>query len=157
MEISGKPTVHPFLFAGGKIAGYFAWLNLVLVLSGYSGLRHSAGSWVDYSAYFALVAGFSLVLISSLSLGRSIRIGLPTGETSLRTNGIYSLSRNPMYLGVHLVTLAAILLTLKWWVILPGIFSIYAYHQIVLGEERFLEQRFGTPYSLYKKSTRRYF
>lgn len=157
MEISGKPTVHPFLFIGGKAAGYFTWLMLVLALSVCSGLRQSTGPWVDYAACATLSAGFILILISSLTLGRSIRIGLPTVETSLRTNGIYSLSRNPMYLGVHLVTLAAILFTLKWWIILPGIFSIYAYHQIVLGEERFLEQRFGTPYSLYKKSTRRYF
>jgi protein-S-isoprenylcysteine O-methyltransferase Ste14 len=156
MEISGKPTIHPSLFISGKIAGYFTWLVLVLALSGYSDLRQSSGLWVDYSAYVALSAGFILVLISSLTMGRSIRIGLPSGETSLRTGGIYRFSRNPMYLGVHLITLAAMLLTLKWWVIIPGIFSVYAYHQITLGEEKFLEERFGNEYLQYKKSTRRY-
>ena len=95
-------------------------------------------------------------MASSAALGRSIRIGLPTEDTTLRTGGIYRFSRNPMYLGVHLVTLAAMLITLKWWVALPGLFSIAVYHLIVLGEEKFLEERFGKAYLDYKQHTRRY-
>lgn len=156
MEVTGKPTVHPVLFVGGKMAGYFTWIILILSVAGVSGLRQNVGQVFNYAAYITLAIGVVIILISSFILGRSIRIGLPAGETVLKTRGIYRLSRNPMYVGVHLVTLAAMLITLQWWVILPGLFSFYTYHRIVLGEEKFLERRFGTDYLNYKKKIRRY-
>jgi len=61
-----------------------------------------------------------------------------------------------MYLGVHLITLAVMLFTLKWWTVLPGLFSFYVYHLIVKGEEVFLGERFGEAYSAYRSQTRRY-
>ena len=156
MEVTGKPTVHPLLFVGGKMAGYFTWIILILSLAGVSGLRQNIDPAFDYAAYLTLAMGVVIVLFSSYCLGRSIRIGLPTEETVLKTRGIYRFSRNPMYLGVHLVTFAAMLITLKWWVILPGLFSFYTYHRIVLGEEKFLEGRFGSDYLNYKQKIRRY-
>ena len=61
-----------------------------------------------------------------------------------------------MYVGVHLVTLAAMLYTLKWWTVVPGLYSLYVYHLIVMGEEVFLVHRFGEDYRFYRKKTRRY-
>ncbi|HNU77336.1 MAG: methyltransferase [Bacteroidota bacterium] len=156
-EIAGRPTIHPFLFIVGKAAGFFAWLMPALSLAGKGSLHQTAGRAFDYLALIALILGAVLILISSFALGKSIRIGLPTGETVLRTKGIYRYSRNPMYVGVHLVTLAAMLYTLKWWIILPGLFSIYIYHLIVLGEELFLERRFGEAFRQYIQKTGRYF
>lgn len=156
MEVSGKPTVHPALFISGKAAGYFAWGVLFLALTGVSGLKPAEEGYLFLVSQAMLFMGIAFILASSFTLGRSIRIGLPTEETVLRTSGIYRFSRNPMYLGVHLVTLTAILITLKWWVALPGLFSIAVYHLIVLGEEKFLEQRFGKDYLDYKQQTRRY-
>lgn len=157
MGISGKPTIQPVMFIAAKITGYFTWLMLVLAFAGVCDLRYHGSNWLDFIVFLTLIAGIVYILISSFTLGKSIRIGLPTEKTTLKTHGIYRLSRNPMYIGVHLVTLAAMLITLKWWVILPGIFSIYAYHMIALAEERFLESRFGEPYIRYKQQTRRYF
>jgi protein-S-isoprenylcysteine O-methyltransferase Ste14 len=156
MEVTGKPTVNPVLFVGGKIAGYFTWIILTLALTGASELRQNFEELFDYASYLALSSGAVFILFSSFTLGRSISIGLPTQDTVLQTRGIYRLSRNPMYVGVHLVTLAAMLITLKWWVILPGLISFYTYHQIVLGEEKFLEGRFGSDYLSYKQKIRRY-
>ena len=156
MEVTGKPTIHPVWFISGKAAGYFTWVVLTLSMAGVSGLRQGYGPGFDAASIVALLAGAAFIVASSASLGRSIRIGLPTEETTLRTGGIYRFSRNPMYLGVHLVTLAAMLITLKWWVALPGLFSIAVYHLIVLGEEKFLEERFGKDYLEYKQQTRRY-
>ena len=156
MEVSGKPTVHPALFIGGKTAGYFTWVVLVIALTGIPGLQYTAGKGLDFATSILLFAGFVLILISSFTLGRSIRIGLPTNDTVLRTSGIYRYSRNPMYLGLHLVTLAAMLVVPEWWVAAPGLFSYFAYHRIVLGEEKFLGERFGQEYLIYKQNTRRY-
>ena len=155
-EISGRPTIHPALFITGKAGGFFTWGILFLAMAGIGNLHQQTGNELDYVAVALLSAGTLLTLLSSITLGSSIRIGLPTEKTILRTAGIYRYSRNPMYLGVHMVTLAAMVYTLKWWVILPGFFSIYVYHLIVKGEERFLEERFGATYQRYAQKTRRY-
>ncbi len=155
-EFSGKATIHPVLFITGKASGYFTWVMLALALSGTETLHQRAGRAVDYAAFIVLFMGTVLVLISSFTLGKSIRIGLPTEETLLRTSGIYRFTRNPMYVGAHLVTLAAMLNTLKWWIVLPGLFSYFVYHLIILGEERFLEERFGDSYRNYRQKTSRY-
>ena len=44
------------------------------------------------------------------------------------------------------------------WIIflLPGLYSIIIYHFIILGEEKFLESRFGKDYIEYKQKVRRY-
>jgi len=156
MEISGKPTIHPFLFISGKTSGYLTWLILVLALTGVLSLHQSSGKLFDYIAFICLAAGAELIIMSSFKLGRSMRIGLPTEQTNLKTRGIYQLSRNPLYIGAHLITLASILYTLSWWVALLGIYSYYVYHLIILGEERFLESRFGNEYLDYKSNVRRY-
>lgn len=155
-EVHGRITINPWLFYTGKAAGFMVWFAGLYVYISAGHLRQPLGWAFDLAAGVALIAGILLILVSSFSLGSSIRIGLPTEETVLRTSGIYRLSRNPMYVGVHLVTLAVILYTLKWWTLLPGLFSFYVYHLIVLGEEAFLEQRFGEAYRLYRKKTRRY-
>jgi protein-S-isoprenylcysteine O-methyltransferase Ste14 len=46
--------------------------------------------------------------------------------------------------------------TFSLWTILPGLFSMVVYHLIVLGEEKFLAERFGDDYLKYKRSVRRY-
>ena len=156
MEITGKPTIHPVLFAAGKSAGYFTWLALTDAVTGLTGIFQPPQGSLAIASYFTLIIGTAIIFISSFNLGRSIRIGLPTEDTVLQTGGIYRFSRNPMYLGLHLVTVAAILFTQKWWVALPGLFSIYVYHLIILGEEKFLESRFGQDYIRYKQKTARY-
>lgn len=156
MEVAGKSTIHPALFIAGKGAGYFAWVSMVMVLTGVIQVRQKGGIDLNYIAYPVLFTGIILIFISSFTLGKSIRIGLPTEKTVLKTKGIYRFSRNPMYLGVHLVTLAAMLVIPLWWVVLPGLFSYYVYHRIVLNEEIFLLDRFGNEYIGYKFKVRRY-
>jgi protein-S-isoprenylcysteine O-methyltransferase Ste14 len=83
-------------------------------------------------------------------------LGLPTEKTILKTNGIYRFSRNPMYFGFNLLTIASMLYWININVIILGIYSIIIYHLIILGEEKFLEERFGDEYFSYKKIVRRY-
>lgn len=156
VEIHGRTTITPWLFYTGKAAGYGVWLAGVALLARLGGIHQTVGWGMDLAALAALMAGILLVVFSGFTLGRSLRIGLPSDETRLQTRGIYRLSRNPMYLGVHLITLAIMLATLKGWTILPGLYSFYVYHQIIKGEETFLEERFGEAYKTYKTSTRRY-
>jgi protein-S-isoprenylcysteine O-methyltransferase Ste14 len=61
-----------------------------------------------------------------------------------------------MYLGFNLLTISSIIYMLNPIVSLFGIYSIIIYHFIIIGEERFLETRFGTAYLDFKKRVRRY-
>jgi protein-S-isoprenylcysteine O-methyltransferase Ste14 len=91
-----------------------------------------------------------------INLGKSTRLGLPSEATEFKNHGIYTISRNPMYAGFNLFTIASISGCANGIVALMGIYSIFIYHLIIKSEERFLEQRFGQTYSDYKKRVRRY-
>jgi len=65
----------------------------------------------------------------------------------LNTTGIYSIIRNPLYLGNYLMWLAIAMLTGNIWFVLlfSLIFWIY-YERIVYAEESFLRNKFGSTY-----------
>jgi protein-S-isoprenylcysteine O-methyltransferase Ste14 len=117
---------------------------------------HAPGKFTGMMTLLFLGAGIVLIILSSVFLGRSVRIGLPKEDTTIKTGGIYRYSRNPMYVGAHLVTLSSMVYTLHVGVILLGIYSFIVYHLIILGEEKFLGERFGSEYENYKQRVRRY-
>jgi protein-S-isoprenylcysteine O-methyltransferase Ste14 len=94
--------------------------------------------------------------MSSINLGSSVRLGLPNTKTVLKQSGVYKISRNPMYLGFNAVTLASMIYVSNWIVIILGVYSIIIYHYIILGEEKFLTDRFGEEYSSFKRNVHRY-
>ncbi|MFA7255113.1 MAG: isoprenylcysteine carboxylmethyltransferase family protein [Candidatus Omnitrophota bacterium] len=63
---------------------------------------------------------------------------------SLNTKGLYSVVRNPLYLGNFLICLGLLLFIQVWWFTLAGIaiFWIF-YERIIFTEEEFLRQKFG--------------
>jgi protein-S-isoprenylcysteine O-methyltransferase Ste14 len=112
-----------------------------------------------YPIVAAILVSFGAVLLilAFRDLGDSLRVGLPGEATMLKTNGIYQLSRNPIYVGVDLIAIASVLF-------IPGIINtacaiagIAVHHAIILSEEKFLEGRFGNDWLNYKRKTRRYF
>jgi protein-S-isoprenylcysteine O-methyltransferase Ste14 len=156
MDIIGKATINPVLFYSGKISGYISWIILFLLIFKINLIDRNSFVYSDYISYIILLAGLILSVFSMINLGRSTRLGLPTENTVFKTNGLYKLSRNPMYFGFNLVTISSMIYTLNIWIIILGIYSIIVYHRIILAEEKFLEDRFGIEYSNYKKKTRRY-
>lgn len=156
MELIGKPTINPLLFTTGKISGYITWTVMFIFMSGTRLYERINFPWNEYIFYSLLVAGTIFLVISLINLGRSTRLGLPVSGTVLKTNGIYRISRNPMYLGFNLVTVASMIYTLGFFTLATGIYSIVIYHYIILGEEKFLKGRFGNQYGEYMKRTRRY-
>jgi protein-S-isoprenylcysteine O-methyltransferase Ste14 len=155
-DYSGKPTVSPWLFYAGKSLGYLTWIILVLAIMNPEKINYPPGKIREILSYVLIFTGIVLFVLSSFHLGSSLRIGLPGEGTSLKTGGLYRFSRNPMYLGMYALTLAAIIYTFSLWVFLPGLFSMVVYHLIVLGEEKFLAERFGDDYLKYRQRVRRY-
>jgi protein-S-isoprenylcysteine O-methyltransferase Ste14 len=65
----------------------------------------------------ALVIGFTLAILSNFTLQSSWRSGIDNHHTELITSGLYSLSRNPGYIGVGLAQIG-------FFLAMPSIFSL---------------------------------
>lgn len=156
MEILGTPTIHPALFYSGKISGYLLWLGFLI--SFIPGIQVHSGlvSGVRPAACLMFCFGLLICLVSMFFLGRSTRLGLPAQRENLKKHGLYRISRNPIYVGFHLMTIAS-LLGLGQWMLLPfGFYSFFVYHRIILGEETYLQGEYGETYDEYRLAVRRY-
>jgi protein-S-isoprenylcysteine O-methyltransferase Ste14 len=156
MNIIGKTTIHPALFYSGKIIGYSCWIIMFYTLVNSAVNATFTLSIYQIVSLLILFAGLLLSIVSIFNLGRSTRLGLPDENTAFKTGGLYKISRNPMYLGFNLLTVAVMLYNLSIVIVLLGLYSITIYHFIILGEERFMQNRFGDDYLRYKQKTRRY-
>jgi protein-S-isoprenylcysteine O-methyltransferase Ste14 len=77
--------------------------------------------------------------------------------TALVTSGPYRLTRNPMYLGLALLTVSISLFMDTWWPILLLVPALLVVRQaVILPEERYLRRRFGTDYDAYTRRVRRW-
>jgi protein-S-isoprenylcysteine O-methyltransferase Ste14 len=156
MKLIGLETVHPILFYSGKIAGYSTWIVYLLIILNAARPGGPPFPFVRVSALVLTGLGLVVTAVSLINLGNSTRLGLPREVTEFKTGGLYRFSRNPMYLGFNLLTLASMARAWSPVVAVLGTFSIITYHFIILGEERFLGERFGEKYRRYKERTRRY-
>jgi len=81
----------------------------------------------------------------------------PEDASSLLTTGIYSRTRNPIYLGMLVILLAWDLFLMAWPTIVgPIVFVLYITRFQILPEERALAEKFGQAYTDYKAKTRRW-
>ncbi len=156
MKIIGKPTIHPLLFYSGKLIGYCLWILFLLAILNIELLNSIKSIYSNLLSYLLIVISIGFVVMSSINLGKSTRLGLPDELTVLKTSGIYKISRNPMYVGFDLLTIAAIIGNFNAVYLLFGVYSLIIYHLIILGEEKFLQERFGIDYTDYRAKVRRY-
>jgi protein-S-isoprenylcysteine O-methyltransferase Ste14 len=72
----------------------------------------------------------------------------------LNTTGMYSIVRNPLYLGNFIIILGVLLSIKVWWLVLLGslVFFIYM-ERIILAEEKFLAETYGQPYLDWREKT----
>ena len=81
----------------------------------------------------------------------------PEGASSLVSSGVYSITRNPMYVGLVLVLTAwAVFLSSGWAFLGPLVFAAYIRRFQITPEERALSALFGSRYSDYKAKVRRW-
>ena len=106
-------------------------------------------SIVFYSGVVFYLSGLILCAISIICFG------IPS-KNGFHCNGIYRLSRNPMYVSYFVCFIGCSLLTQS--IILCGTVVLFqlSSHWIVLSEERWCLREFGTTYKQYTETVRRY-
>jgi len=156
MELIGKTTINPIIFYTGKMSGYITWIIFFLMLFGVELIDKKTFYLNSYISAILVFLGLLFTAISLINLGKSTRLGLPSDDTALKTNGLYKISRNPMYVGFNLITLASMVYLLHWIIIILGVYSMITYHIIIKGEENFMIKRFGDDYKNYQLKVRRY-
>jgi protein-S-isoprenylcysteine O-methyltransferase Ste14 len=156
IEQDGEAPINRTIFYISKYSIIVIWG--AMALAGW-GIGFSPVPVPRFLQLFALpfwFAGFALLYLGRYKMGDSFRLGTAKEETRLKTDGLFSLSRNPMYVGVYATIVASSLYTLNPVVILPGAFVIAVHHSIVLEEENHLHRVFSREYPAYCSRVRRY-
>jgi protein-S-isoprenylcysteine O-methyltransferase Ste14 len=101
------------------------------------------------------------VIITSSALFKMKRAGTNVDArkpvTTIVTGGIYSFTRNPMYVSLVIFLAAvSILLNNLWIMILIPLFIAVMRRGVIEREERYLEEKFGAQYTEYKSRVRRW-
>jgi protein-S-isoprenylcysteine O-methyltransferase Ste14 len=110
----------------------------------------------DIAGFGLVVAGFAVSFAGAgLFMRRGTAIIPYKPATQLVTSGIYSWTRNPMYLGMALIYagVAIFMNSLAALVLLPLVLMTIQ-TQVIAPEEAYLERAFGDDYVAYKKRVR---
>ena len=76
---------------------------------------------------------------------------------SLQTTGIYSVSRNPMYVSLLLLYIGLSFIIGNWWnLLLLPVLILVVQGYVINREEKYLDRRFGQQYFDYKAKVRRW-
>jgi protein-S-isoprenylcysteine O-methyltransferase Ste14 len=107
-------------------------------------------------AFFCL-AGLTLLLVSLISFGQSFRVGIDQEHAGqLVTTGVFSFSRNPIYVAFASILAGQFLIFPNWILLAYFAAAIWLFHRQVLREEAFLNQHYGVEYTDYCARVRRY-
>jgi protein-S-isoprenylcysteine O-methyltransferase Ste14 len=152
----GEAPINRTLFYLSKYSILVLWGAMVIQGWGINISCVDVPRTLQLIALLFWVCGFGSMYLGRFTMRDSFRLGTPKEDTSLRTDGLFRMSRNPMYVGVYLTIAASALYTINPLVILLGIFVIAVHHRIVRAEEKHLGKVFGREYSEYCSRVRQY-
>ncbi len=158
------PLREEFERTGNWLFRWRSYLPLILIAIFLFAMRGS--KYPRHSERLELLWEASCLLISFIGLGiRAITIGYTPQGTSgrntknqvantLNSTGMYSIVRNPLYLGNFFMWLGIALFAHIWWLILVYILAFWLYYErIIFAEEEFLRKKFGDEYLDWAKKT----
>ncbi len=104
------------------------------------------------------IVGVALIILARREFARHGQYTDPGHPTTIIvTTGVFSFSRNPLYLGVVCILMGIALAFNLLWVLAFLIPSLIACHYIlIIPEEKYLTARFGEEYRTYAASVRRW-
>jgi len=123
-------------------------------------IHSTEATWPLTAGIVIVLAGLLIEILAVLSFRRAqttINPLRPDNTTSLVTEGIYSFSRNPMYLGMAIMlTGAAIMMRSLSPVVMPLVFCAVVTVMQIIPEERTLQQKFGADFENYRRAVGRW-
>ncbi len=150
LELKIPPPVYMLLMAG------LMWLldNTLPV----SELIPAPWNKLGYLLIFFALFADGISWVQFLRVRTSVNPIHPEKANQLVTNGLYKITRNPMYVGLLLILIGwgIILGSFSPFLVLP-IFILLITTQQIIPEERVLEEKFGQQYRDYKASVNRWF
>ena len=151
----GKEGFVKFIEVTLKITTYLVPVIQILSIVLYSGTVHIA---LQIAGVIVTALGVLAFITSVVQMKDNWRAGVQREEkTNLVTTGIYSISRNPAFLGFDLMYIGILLSFFNWYLFFATAFALVFFHlQIVNVEEEFLIEAFGEEYLEYKKKVCRY-
>ena len=152
VSLFGKPPISRLLFFLAKLCVSLSMFCLLIELV----WGRPRPSPALIAPFLVLWLGGTIILAMSFhNIGASLRMGIPSECTSLVTSGIYRISRNPIYLGIHCLMAASLVYAFSLLNLVAVVEAVLLHHRIILAEEKFLAERFQE-YEAYRKSVPRY-
>ncbi len=144
--ITPPPVIVLIVIAAGFAASLIQPLRFI---DGYA--RYVAGG----ALLILFAAIVSLAFFKMKGAGTNVDVRKPA--TAVVTDGVYSYTRNPMYVSlVIFLAAASVLLNNLWIAILIPVFIFIMGKGVIAREEQYLEEKFGAQYTDYKERVRRW-
>lgn len=175
VRVKRKTGINPYVFKNtdsahdflGKVSAPITSLIFIVALVNLvypAGLHYFAPfAWLEISILkfvgFALIhLALLWIIIAQVQMSNSWRVGIDhSAKTELKTNGLFSISRNPVFFGM-LLSLAGVFLILPNAITLLVFVSSTLLFQVqVRLEEEYLRNTHGDNYSNYCQKTGRWF
>jgi len=162
-NVKGTPTINSFLFYFSKAVVSLAFA--LLIIASFSQqfflkmpfiIQNDIAAVQKLMSLIFLFAGNLLLLPAYYTMSIFTRVGLPTSEHVLQTEGIYRISRNPMYTSFFFFFGACFLLVPSILLGVLMLITLFLHHRIIKKEEHYLQDTFGKVYQKYKGSVARY-
>lgn len=143
----------PNLYLGGFVAGCLFELLLPL------------GPGLAGGTLRPVIIGIGMAVIGVVIIWKAIRQFTEAGTTipvdeptdALVTHGLYSLSRNPIYIGLTIIYVGlSISLTTGWALMFLPVLLVVMRRGVIEPEEAYLQKEFGAKYHEYKEKVPRW-
>ncbi|MBC8079954.1 MAG: isoprenylcysteine carboxylmethyltransferase family protein [Gorillibacterium sp.] len=136
------------------------WIFEILYHSQISTIVDSffSNSYISFLGLGLTVLGVCLFISAVIYMKNSWRVGIDKQtKTTLITDGIYQVSRNPAFVGFYFMFLGSFVSYANLWTLFVLLLNVIVFHLLVLQEEKHLLLMFGEEYMSYKQKVPRYY
>jgi protein-S-isoprenylcysteine O-methyltransferase Ste14 len=146
-NVVASPTM---IFAGVLVLGF-----------GLDMMRPAAFLPEGWGLPLGLIVIFVAVNIKLFAAREMVRVkthlDIRKPANDIATSGVYSVSRNPLYIGMILLNIGIGCIVDSLWIfLLSAVLAVTLQNGVVEPEEAYLEQKFGEKYLRYKAKVRRW-
>lgn len=115
-----------------------------------------APGWVAITGWFCIGLGTIITVVAQGQMGKAWRIGIDDRPTELVANGLFALSRNPIFSGMIFTLMGSVLIAPAVWSILFASITIVLIAVQTRFEEKHLVELHGEKYIAYAQRVGRF-